>query len=84
MEKKIGYKSFLYTNSRIKKFDAVIATGSNNSSIYFEYYFSKYPNIIRKNRTSIAVLEGNETELDLNNLGKDILLYYGLGFRNIS
>lgn len=84
LEKKIGYKSFLYTNSRIKKFDAVIATGSNNSSIYFEYYFSKYPNIIRKNRTSIAVLEGNETELDLNNLGKDILLYYGLGCRNIS
>ena len=84
LEKKIGYKSFLYTTSRIKKFDAVIATGSNNSSIYFKYYFSKYPNIIRKNRTSIAVLEGNETELDLNNLGKDILSYYGLGCRNIS
>ena len=84
LEKEIGYKSFLFTTSRIKKFDAVIATGSNNSSIYFEYYFSKYPNIIRKNRTSIAVLEGNETELDLNNLGKDILLYYGLGCRNIS
>ena len=84
LEKEIGYKSFLYTTSRIKKFDAVIATGSNNSSIYFEYYFSKYPNIIRKNRTSIAVLEGNETELDLNNLGKDILRYYGLGCRNIS
>ena len=84
LEKEIGYKSFLFTTSRIKKFDAVIATGSNNSSIYFEYYFSKYPNIIRKNRTSIAVLEGNETELDLNNLGKDILRYYGLGCRNIS
>jgi len=67
LEKKSGNKSFLYTTSSIKKFDAVIATGSNNSSIYFKYYFSKYPNIIRKNRTSIAVLEGNETELDLKN-----------------
>ena len=84
LEKKSGNKSFLYTTSSIKKFDAVIATGSNNSSIYFEYYFSKYPNIIRKNRTSIAILEGSETELDLKNLGKDILLYYGLGCRNVS
>tara|TARA_Y100001970_G_scaffold293090_1_gene437682 strand:+ start:12784 stop:13806 length:1023 start_codon:yes stop_codon:yes gene_type:complete len=84
LEKKSGFKSFLYTTSSIKKFDAVIATGSNNSSVYFEYYFSKYPNIIRKNRTSVAVLEGDETELELNNLGKDILLYYGLGCRNVS
>ena len=84
LEKKSGNKSFLYTTSIIKNFDAVIATGSNNSSIYFEYYFSKFPNIIRKNRTSIAVLEGNETELDLTNLGKDIMLYYGLGCRNVS
>jgi len=84
LDEKSGFKLFNYTRSIVKKFDAVIATGSNNSSIYFEHYFSKYPNIIRKNRTSIAVLDGNETEMDLKNLGKDILLYYGLGCRNIS
>ena len=84
LEKKSKVKSFTYTDSIIKNFDAVIATGSNNSSIYFQYYFNKYPNIIRKNRTSIAVLDGNETEIDLKNLGKDILLYFGLGCRNVS
>ena len=84
LEKKSKVKSFTYTDSIIKNFDAVIATGSNNSSVYFQYYFFKYPKIIRKNRTSIAVLDGNETEIDLKNLGKDILLYYGLGCRNVS
>jgi hypothetical protein len=84
LEEKSNIKSFIYKDSIIKNFDAVIATGSNNTSIYFEYYFSKYPNIIRKNRTSIAVLDGNETEIDLKNLAKDILLYYGLGCRNVS
>ena len=84
LEKKSKVKSFTYTDSIIKNFDAVIATGSNNSSIYFQYYFFKYPKIIRKNRTSIAVLDGNETEIDLKNLGKDILLYFGLGCRNVS
>lgn len=64
--------------------DAVIATGSNNTSRYFEYYFGKYPNIIRKNRTSVAVLSGNETEEEIKNLGKDIFDYFGLGCRNVS
>lgn len=63
---------------------AVIATGSNNSSRYFEYYFKDIPHIIRKNRTSIAVLDGNETEQELGFLGLDILQYFGLGCRNIS
>lgn len=65
-------------------YDAVIATGSNNSARYFEQYFGKYPNIIRQSRTSIAVLNGKETEEDIKNLGKDIFTYYGLGCRNIS
>ena len=64
--------------------DAVIATGSDNTARYFEYYFKKYPNIIRKNRTSIAILDGEETDQDLINLGKDIFLYFGLGCRNVS
>ena len=68
----------------LKKCDAYIATGSNNSSRYFEYYFSKYPNIIRKNRTSVAVLKGDETEEELNLLADDMLLYYGMGCRNVS
>lgn len=69
---------------RLENFDAVIATGSNNTSRYFEYYFSKVPNIIRKNRNSIAVLTGNETTGQLYNLGHDIFDYYGLGCRNVS
>jgi hypothetical protein len=69
---------------RLQGFDAIIATGSNNSSRYFDYYFGKVPNIIRKNRNSIAVLSGKETADDLFNLGHDILDYYGLGCRNVS
>jgi len=69
---------------RLENFDAVIATGSNNTSRYFEYYFGKVPNIIRKNRNSIAVLTGNETAEQLHELGHDIFDYYGLGCRNVS
>lgn len=69
---------------RLEGFDAIIATGSNNSSRYFDYYFGKVPNIIRKNRNSIAVLSGKETAAELFNLGHDILDYYGLGCRNVS
>lgn len=67
-----------------EKFDVVIATGSDNSSRYFEYYFSKYPNIIRKNRSSVAIIEGNESKEDLQKLGGDIFSFYGLGCRNVS
>ncbi len=69
---------------RLENFDAVIATGSNNTSRYFDYYFGKVPNIIRKNRNSIAVLTGNETAEQLHELGHDIFDYYGLGCRNVS
>lgn len=69
---------------KLEGFDAIIATGSNNSSRYFDYYFGKVPNIIRKNRNSIAVLSGEETAPELFNLGHDILDYYGLGCRNVS
>ncbi|WP_316827677.1 acyl-CoA reductase [Pedobacter miscanthi] len=69
---------------RLKDFDAVIATGSNNSSRYFDYYFGKVPNIIRKNRNSVAVLDGLESFEDIQNLGSDIFDYFGLGCRNVS
>lgn len=69
---------------KLENIDAVIATGSDNTARYFEQYFGKYPNIIRKNRTSIAILNGSETKEDINHLGKDIFQYYGLGCRNIS
>jgi len=69
---------------RLEGFDAIIATGSNNTSRYFEYYFGKVPNIIRKNRNSVALLTGNETTEQLHLLGKDIFDYYGLGCRNVS
>lgn len=73
-----------FTDQIIKGFDAIIATGSNNSSRYFEYYFGKYPNIIRKNRNSVAILDGKESESDLEALAEDIYLYFGLGCRNVS
>ncbi|MEO5673988.1 MAG: acyl-CoA reductase [Chitinophagales bacterium] len=68
----------------ISGMEAAIATGSNNSSRYFQYYFGKYPHIIRKNRNSVAVLDGNETKAELENLGLDIFSYFGLGCRNVS
>ncbi|MCB9222659.1 MAG: acyl-CoA reductase [Crocinitomicaceae bacterium] len=70
--------------NQIGDFDAVIATGSDNSARYFESYFGKHPNIIRKNRSSIAVLDGTETKEELTELGKDIFDYFGLGCRNVS
>src|SRR3990170_234279 len=70
--------------ARLKNFDAVIATGSDNSSRYFQYYFGKYPHIIRKNRTSCAILSGSETAEDLMLLGRDVFTYFGLGCRNVS
>lgn len=71
-------------SDRLSNMDAVIATGSNNSSRYFETYFGKYPNIIRKNRTSVAILTGKESRDELLELGKDIFNYFGLGCRNVS
>lgn len=68
----------------ISDFDMVIATGSDNSSRYFEYYFDKYPHIIRKNRNSIAIIDGTENDEELNGLGTDVFSYFGLGCRNVS
>lgn len=73
-----------FTEGTIKNIEAVIATGSNNSARYFEYYFGKYPSIIRKNRNSVAVLNDTETKEELANLGNDIFQYFGLGCRNVS
>lgn len=80
-----GFKDMIsFTTNQLKGFDAIIATGSNNTSRYFEYYFGSYPNIIRKNRNGIAVLTGNESEEELQKLTDDIFMYYGLGCRNVS
>ncbi len=68
----------------LKGCDAYIATGSNNSARYFDFYFSKYPSIIRKNRTSVAILNGNESNEELENLSDDIHVYFGLGCRNVT
>ena len=71
-------------DGKLENFTHVIATGSDNSARYFEYYFGKYPNIIRKNRNSIAIINGDESEDELRALGKDIFRYFGLGCRNVS
>ncbi len=68
----------------LKDCDAYIATGSNNSARYFSYYFAKYPHIIRRNRTSAAVLTGGETPEELSALADDVMLYFGLGCRNVT
>ncbi len=74
----------LFTEEKLTDFDAVIATGSNNTARYFNYYFGKYPNIIRKNRNSVAVLNGKETDEEMKLLADDIFTYFGLGCRNVS
>lgn len=74
----------VFEKSIIADFDAVIATGSNNSALHFESYFGKYPHIIRHNRHSVAVLSGNESKEDLAGLAEDMLLYAGLGCRSVS
>lgn len=77
-------ESIIFTEGKLQGFDAVIATGSNNTARYFEYYFKDKPSIIRKNRNSIAILTGNESREDLIGLGEDIFRYFGLGCRNVS
>lgn len=74
----------IHIAEQLKDMDAYIATGSNNTARYFEQYFAKYPHIIRRNRTSVAILDGTETKEELHLLGQDIFLYFGLGCRNIT
>jgi len=83
MEPILGSK-INFQENRLEGFDAVIATGSNNTARYFEYYFGKVPNIIRKNRNSVAVLTGKESKAQLEALGEDVFRYYGLGCRSVS
>ena len=79
------WKEYLnLTTGKLGEMDAVIATGSANTSRYFEYYFGKYPHIIRNHRNSIAVLNGKETDSVLHDLTKDIMLFFGMGCRSIS
>ena len=73
-----------FTEDKLSNFDAVIATGSNNTARYFEYYFKGKPNIIRKNRNSVAVITGKETIEDFEKLSDDIFQYFGLGCRSVS
>jgi hypothetical protein len=77
-------KELIRFETMLKGCDAYIATGSNNSARYFDYYFKKYPHIIRRNRTSVGILSGNETEAELNRLADDVHEYFGMGCRNIT
>lgn len=77
-------ENIVIAEDKLENFDAVIATGSNNSSRYFEYYFGKYPNILRRNRNSLALLSGEETREDFMMLAHDIFHYFGLGCRSVS
>ena len=84
IEWKSALKEMIVFQEMLKGCDAYIATGSNNSARYFEYYFKKYPHIIRRNRTSVAVLDGNETTTELEKLADDVHLYFGMGCRNVT
>lgn len=77
-------QSYSYVNGKLENYDAVIATGSNNTARYFEHYFGKKPNIIRKNRNSVAILTGKETLEQMEALSDDVFLYFGLGCRSVS
>lgn len=79
-----GLKKDLEIRERLNNIDALIATGSDNTARYFEYYFKDHPKIIRKNRTSVGVLTGSESTEELHALGRDIFWYFGLGCRNVS
>ena len=79
------FKNYIRTTKeQLTNFDAVIATGSNNTARYFDYYFKKHPSIIRKNRNSVALITGNETPEQMQLLAKDVFTYFGLGCRNVS
>jgi hypothetical protein len=78
------FKDRIRFAERLEGFDAVIATGSNNSARYFESYFGKYPHVIRMNRNAVAILAGDESAETLKELGRDIFQYFGLGCRNVS
>ena len=78
------FADLILVQEQLKNCDAYIATGSNNASNYFEYYFGKFPNIIRKNKTSIAILDGQETPEELAALADDCMLYFGMGCRNVT
>jgi hypothetical protein len=78
------FNNRVHFEERLKKVDAIIATGSDNTARYFEYYFRNIPHIIRKNRSSVAIIMGEEITSDLIDLGKDVFSYFGLGCRNIS
>lgn len=80
-----GFKGKItFTDEKLTDYDAIIATGSNNTARYFEYYFKNKPNIIRKSRNSVAVITGKETEEDFRKLSDDIFQYFGLGCRSVS
>ncbi len=78
------FKEKITFTDKLEQFNAVIATGSNNTARYFDYYFGKYPNIIRQNRNAVAVITGKETPNELEKLGDDLFRYFGLGCRNVS
>lgn len=84
MEIEPQWKEYIIVQSQLKDCDAYIATGSNNTSRYFEQYFGKYPHIIRSNKTSVAILDGNESPMDLDALADDMMLYFGRGCRNVT
>lgn len=81
---KVSSERIVYSDSFLKDYDGVIATGSDNTSRYFDYYFKNKRSIIRKNRNSIAILNGEESDDDLKSLSQDIFTYFGLGCRNVS
>ncbi|MGK0369355.1 MAG: acyl-CoA reductase-like NAD-dependent aldehyde dehydrogenase, partial [Bacteroidia bacterium] len=80
----LGLEDKITVVERLDKIDAVIATGSNNSFRYFEHYFKHIPNLLRKNRKSLAILDGTETDEQLKDLADDVFQYFGLGCRNVS
>jgi hypothetical protein len=83
IDEELGHNA-VFTEDKLSGIDAIIATGSDNTYRYFDYYFGRYPHIFRKNRNGVAILKGNETPDQITALGEDIFTYFGLGCRSVS
>ncbi len=68
----------------MERVDFLLATGSNNTARHLHAQHTHIPRLIRHNRFSVALLDGSESDAQLQSLNDDIFLYNGLGCRNVS
>lgn len=67
----------------LKGCDAYITTGKQNIES-LKKYLSKYPHIIHRTGSAVAILYGHETRQQLELLADDVFQYFGQGCLNIT